>query len=283
MGKKIKYLKPKPHRKDVIYAYTDGSSYNSKRRGGMGVRILYLDEKELEITEDLDIDGVHGATNNQMELQAVTEALKHLADYDVYADFSSIEVRTDSRYVVDNLPLAKYTWPNNKWCNFEGRPVENVRYWKGLIKQIKACNASVNIEWVKGHKGDIHNSAVDKLAKKSANGYLQKSKTVTTLGRNTTKFSTTIGSVEMLGQSIRIRIIETRYMREQKLFWYRYQVTSPKSKFYDLVDIVFSKDGSMRRQLEYKVSFNKNTNNPMVLKVLEEVNHPEKSSHPKFI
>ena len=37
-------------RRNTIYIYTDGSSLPRPRRGGVGIRYVYLDEKEEELS-----------------------------------------------------------------------------------------------------------------------------------------------------------------------------------------------------------------------------------------
>src|SRR5688500_11379190 len=109
-------------RRNNLYIYTDGSSFHKPRKGGMGIRYIYLDRDELEHRIDIEVMGHEGATNNQMELKAVIEGLKEIKNQEIPINYSFIEVRTDSRYVVDNKNRAIYTWSKNKWLNFNGKP-----------------------------------------------------------------------------------------------------------------------------------------------------------------
>lgn len=58
--------------------YTDGSSFASPRRGGVGILYVVVDASGDERVEEFPRPGYAGATNNQMELLAAIEALKAL-------------------------------------------------------------------------------------------------------------------------------------------------------------------------------------------------------------
>ncbi len=204
-------------RKHFLYIYTDGSSFSNPRKGGLGILYVYLDELENERCIFLDESGYKGATNNQMELMAVIEGLKKIEKQNIPISYNSIEVRTDSRYVVDNKNNAIYSWSKNGWLNKAGKPIENAQLWKELIKSIKAANCRVDIKWVKGHSKDPNNKMVDKLAKQSAKGFLNPPLTQIKLRRKNSTKPTKVGSVEVKGQKVTIRIINVEYLRLQKL------------------------------------------------------------------
>ena len=75
-------------RKSHLYIYTDGSSLPKPRRGGIGIRYLYLDESEEEHIIDLELEETAGATNNQMELWAVIEGIKNSPYQDIPINYS---------------------------------------------------------------------------------------------------------------------------------------------------------------------------------------------------
>ena len=64
---------------NAINVFTDGSMKERPRRGGVGYRIVTVDNGGHEVTWDSDLAGYLGATNNEMELQAVILALKHVS------------------------------------------------------------------------------------------------------------------------------------------------------------------------------------------------------------
>ena len=131
----------------------------------------------------------------------------------------------------------------------------------------------VEIQWVKGHSGDKHNEAADKLADKSRMRVLLDPLTVVNLGKKTTKAQVKIGCVKMSGQRLVIQIISSEYLRKQRVYRYKYQVVSKGSKYFDLVDQICSMPNppfALSRWHKYLVSLNNDTSNPIILKVLDE-------------
>jgi len=259
-------------RKHRLYIYTDGSCLPKPRRGGIGIRYLYLDETEIEHTIDLNLEGFSGATNNQMELYAVIEGIKNSTSQDLPIQYNNIEVRTDSRYVVDNFNNAVYYWSKSGWLNRYGRPIENAELWKKLIKVVKNVRCSVKLAWVKGHKDDPQNKVVDKLAKKSANTILNDPIDVVKLRRKKSKKMTQRGSIEMKGQRVSINVINEQYLTLQKLSKYRYEIISKGSKFFENVDFIYSELHHLKAGHKYIVTLNKDNNNPRILKLIKEIN-----------
>lgn len=260
---------------DALSIYTDGSSRGRPRAGGIGFRFVYNNDEGEEVTEDFSPPGYKGGTNNEMELKAVIEALKEAALHKRFNTFSKIVVSTDSQYVRDYIGNAKYVWPKTQWLRSDGAPVLNVELWKSLVREIRRLRPLVvDIQWVKGHSGDEHNDAADKLAEKSRTSVLLDPLTVVNLGKKTTKAQVEIGCVKMCGQRLAIQIISSKYLREHKVYRYKYQVVSKGSKYFDLVDQIFSLPNppfALSRWHKYLVSLNKDTNNPTILKVLEEL------------
>lgn len=258
-------------RKNYLYLYTDGSSYQKPRRGGVGIRYVYLDDFENEHRIDIDFIGYEGATNNQMELKAVIEGLKELKNQNIPIKYYSIEVRTDSKYVVDNKNRAIYYWSKQKWLNQYGKPIENASLWKELIKVLKSINYKVDIVWIKGHLKDSDNKAVDQLAKKSAKSILKPPIYTVKLRRKKSNRLTQRGSIEMKGQRVSIHIINEEYPRPQKLSKYRYEIISKKSNYIGNVDITYSEIHYLKAGHKYLITFNKNSNNPRILKMIKEI------------
>ena len=236
----------------------------------MGIRFVYLDESELEHYIDLEPDGVRDATNNEMELMACIEALKRANNLDLHFKPHEIEIRTDSRYVANNINYAKFTWPKQKWFDKKGKPILNMDQWKELIKQINLSKCRVDFIWVEGHKNDPHNKAADKLADKSSHGYQSAPISVVTVRRKISKGITKIGSVVPAGQRIAIRIISSRSLRRQKVIKYRYEVISPGSKYYNNIDLAFS-ELILRDGHSYVVTMNSTPGNPRFLKLVKEI------------
>ncbi len=256
--------------KNILYIYTDGSSIPKPRRGGIGIRYICLDENDFEHRHDYENFGYKSATNNQMELCACIEALKQSPKLDEKFSYSSIEIRSDSRYVVDHIGYAKYAWPKQKWYNSNGKPIDNTKLWKELVNYIKKMRCRVEFKWVKAHSKDKDNRAVDKMAKNSAKSALNSPLSVITVRRKKTQKTVRIGSVKNAGQKIGIRIITSEYFQEQRLTKYRFEVVSKNSRYYGNVDIAYS-HLFLKDAHSYLVTFNKNDNNPRILKLIKEI------------
>jgi hypothetical protein len=182
--------------------------------------------------------------------------------------------------VVDNYKNAMFLWPRTKWLKKAGAPVLNAHLWKDLIRNVRNTSKRVEIVKVKGHSKDKHNRAVDKLAKLSAQNPLNKPLAVSTVRRKKSKEQTQIGSVEMLGQRITIRIIECKYLSVQRIYRYRYEVMSKKSPFYGKVDFLCSAE-VLREAHTFSVRLNSDKNNPDIEKVFKEVLPEGKTQHPQ--
>ena len=138
-----------------IKVYTDGACKGNPGPGGWGVYIQSnVDEKEL-------YGGNPETTNNQMEMQAALEALKHLKDED-----EIIELYTDSNYLRQGITEWIHKWKKNNWKTAAKKPVANRDLWI----EISDLNEKMTVEWnwVKGHAGDPGNERADELANMGA-------------------------------------------------------------------------------------------------------------------
>lgn len=261
---------------NALNIYTDGSSYSGPRTGGFGIRIITVDEAGDEVTEDFPYAGYKNATNNMMELYACIVALKEASNHPKLPSLDRIHICSDSRYVVDNYKTAMFQWQKQKWLTRSGTPVLNADLWKQLVRQIKNASRRVDITWVKAHSKDPHNKAVDKLAKQSAKTAVNKPMTNVDVRRKITDKSVNVGSVEMGGQRLAIRIITSEYLHVQKVTKYKYEVLSKRSKYAGNVDFIYSEPGmrlrhDMRVGHHYEVSVNRDTTNPRIVNVLKEL------------
>lgn len=255
---------------EALNIFTDGSSYSNPRTGGIGIRFVTVNAEGHEVIEDIQVQGYKGATNNSMELYACVVALREAAIFPKINDVKKICILTDSRYVVDNLNYAKFNWPKTKWHTKNGTPVLNADLWKQLLKEIKQAPHFVRIDWIKGHSKNVHNKAVDKLAKQSAKGFLNKPLSIIEVRRKKTKKTVNSEGVEMKGQRLAISIITSQYLKVQKIIKYKYEVISKRSKYFGNVGIIYS-EGDMRAGHHYEISVNNDTLNPRVLKILKEI------------
>ena len=82
--------------------YTDGSSYQGPRRGGIGILYVTVGDDGEEHTDPYPLPGFLGATNQQMELCAAIEALKALVTRRApvsSGDYRRVVIWTDSMYL----------------------------------------------------------------------------------------------------------------------------------------------------------------------------------------
>jgi ribonuclease HI len=145
-------------------AYCDGSSLsNPGGPGGTGFVVLDRGGRALRFggTRWVD-DGPHGVTNNRMELRAVLDALHGVPAGE------TVEVVSDSRYVVDALSKWIHGWRRKGWRTASGGPVLN----RDLIEAVdaRARELAVRFSWVRGHDGHAVNEVVDALAQSAARG-----------------------------------------------------------------------------------------------------------------
>lgn len=127
---------------DKITVYTDGSALNngsSDSGCGWACKLIYKGHEKMKSGGD------KGKTSNQMEMQAVLEALKAITDKCI-----TVEVFSDSKYVVETL-------------NGNFRIKKNVELWQEIMVE-KEKFADIKFIWVKGHDKNRHNNEVDRVA-----------------------------------------------------------------------------------------------------------------------
>jgi len=144
--------------KDTIKIYTDGAARGNPGKAGWGV--VFIQEKKI-----FEIGGRSDhATNNQMELMAAIEALKHVKKFLARQDLakSSVEIYADSKYVILGITEWIFNWQKNNWRNAGKKPVMNRELWEELYEFTK--NLKLKWNYVKGHSGDKYNDRVDEIA-----------------------------------------------------------------------------------------------------------------------
>ncbi len=239
----------------------------------MGFRYIIINDTGDEEWQDECPPGYKEGTNNEMELMAPTLALRGIPTEMITGNIQRIYVFTDSQYVRDYLFHATKIWPANGWCNRDGKPIENVKLWKDLVREVKNAPRRVDFKWVKGHGANKHNKAVDKLARNSANGFLNEPLTVQSVRRKISEESVDFGSVRMEGQEFDIRIITDKRMREQKLWRYKYEILPSNSPYAGKVDIIFS-EILLRAHHSYRIRVCDNQRNPRIVDLIDEIGEP---------
>lgn len=140
---------------ECIEIWADGSSSNNKTRcGGWGYVLMYKEHKKE------GCGGLEDSTNQQMEIQAVSEALKQIKK----GNKIPIKVYSDSAYVINCFNDEWYKgWIKNGWKNSKKKPVANKEFWEELIALVQK-QENISFNHVKGHSGVMHNEYVDDLA-----------------------------------------------------------------------------------------------------------------------
>lgn len=250
----------------------------SPRRGGIGIRFVWIDENGDESEPwDHAPPAILGATNNQMELAAPTEALElamsRHAPFDL-SMFDRIEIRTDSQYVKEGVPLAIKVWSKNGWVKRDGGAVLNVSDWKRLLTVMRRIDREYQLwtdfEWKLGKTGK-HSLAVDELAKESADKLPPGAARPNVVRKKKTTESVDPGSVRVHGQTITIRIVQAQWLGPpHNRSRYKYEVVDPGSPYNERMDWAES-DHNLARGHTYDVQMNDDRRNPQIETVLREV------------
>ena len=135
----------------MIKIFTDGSCLGNPGKGGWAAIIINKGEKKILFGKKIN------TTNNQMEMQAALEALKHLKDKD-----EVIELYTDSNYLRQGITEWIHKWKKNNWRTAAKKPVANRDLWIEISDLDEKMTVQWN--WVKGHAGDPGNEKADELA-----------------------------------------------------------------------------------------------------------------------
>jgi ribonuclease HI len=146
--------------KTVIY--TDGSSRGNPGPGGFGALLVTSDEKQNRKVTELGGHEDH-TTNNRMELLATLESLQYIEERKIQG---SVEIHTDSAYVLNGITGWVFGWEKNGWKTQNGDDVLNQDLWKVLSAVAFRTKSRQGLEWikVKGHSGIWANERVDQIA-----------------------------------------------------------------------------------------------------------------------
>lgn len=114
------------------------------------------------------IESYNNTTNNRMELMAILDVFKLMAETDSQTKFI---IYSDSAYCINMLKPGGWIegWSKNNWMNSKKQTVENLDIIKELYKYRNIILDNCQLEKVKGHKGDIKNEITDAIASKNKN------------------------------------------------------------------------------------------------------------------
>jgi ribonuclease HI len=141
------------HKVHKIYA--DGSYNNKTNQSGYGGFTEAPDG-----TCDLFSHSFPGGSNNLMELMAIIEGLHQ------FVTIKTIQVNTDSRYVIRGLVQWVHFWKHNNWQTAYGRDVRYAEHWQ---EAYALCEGKyIEFKWIKGHSGNVGQDFCHLLAKTAA-------------------------------------------------------------------------------------------------------------------
>ncbi len=139
-----------------FFLFTDGACRGNPGPGSFAYMVQDSSENVIkEYAEHTEM-----TTNNKMELEAIVQGLSFLKSQ--VTPMHSVNVYTDSKYVVDGMKSWVAGWKRRGWKKADNKTPENVDQWKKLDELSNICHVSFN--WVKGHAGHPQNEHVDKLA-----------------------------------------------------------------------------------------------------------------------
>ncbi|MEL6740304.1 MAG: ribonuclease HI [Planctomycetota bacterium] len=135
-----------------VELFTDGACSGNPGPGGWAFLLRHPNSGA-----QIERSGAEPATtNNRMELMAVIEGLR------VLTRPSSVELYSDSKYVLDGLKSWLDGWKKRGWKTASKHPVKNVELWKQL-DELRGSH-TLSFHWVAGHAGHPENERVDQLA-----------------------------------------------------------------------------------------------------------------------
>ena len=145
--------------------YTDGACSGNGNKSGLsagGYSVVVVKDDEISITKGFS---KVGTTNNEMELMGVLTAIKLANSVIERNDEFSIEIYSDSSYVVNSINLWMAGWAKNNWIKpSDKKPPENLEIMQEIYSLMEFKQNKIKITKVKGHSGNEFNEIADKIA-----------------------------------------------------------------------------------------------------------------------
>jgi ribonuclease HI len=139
-------------RQPRVLLFTDGACSGNPGPGGWA----YVLQHPASGSERVDSGGARETTNNRMEMMAAIMGLKALKSP------SSVELWSDSQYVIKGLREWLKGWKAKGWKTASKEPVKNQDLWEELDGLV--AKHQVSYHWVRGHNEHPENERCDKLA-----------------------------------------------------------------------------------------------------------------------
>lgn len=165
--------KPKHHKEftpdlfsEGIHIFCDGAAVPNPGAGGWAW-VMYIDGQEFSYA----CGGDPHATNNQMELTAILNAIEKAKKIDMIPMPKTVTVWSDSQYCVKGINEWRHGWKAKGWArggpnsDLKNRILLNADLWKAIDEGLlKIEGTQIIIHWVKGHHGIAGNERADELA-----------------------------------------------------------------------------------------------------------------------
>jgi len=258
-----------PH---ALKLYIDGNCYRNPGGAGAIACVAQYPDDWNRADEVVFEEGFHETTNNRMELKACICAHEYVVKHGSSLGVQRVLIVTDSLYVFNNFNRAAL-WRANKWKNSAGRPMENSDLWKRLLSARQNVRVRTEIIWKKGKKSPTL-KMVDRAAKTAG-----KSPQHVDRGFRTGKVARSKSAEKSSsmfvprGRDECIRVYRSSMLRKtaHKITFDLYDdaTRSYVSKCYAYTEPSLAAD--LHRQHCYRVKFNQEAGNPVILGIIQEV------------
>lgn len=266
------FMQLDPH---AIHIRTDGSCYPKRgMSSGYAAIVEYPDHLNRDSEQILDF-GCAESKIPRMELLAVINALRWVAQNRPWTDVTRVQILTDSRYVTENISRAT-EWRRNGWCNRHGEPMKNPDLWKEFLSASSKVGMRVDILWIPGKKSKLEKE-IDLAAKAAGQrggpgvdrGYAR--------GAISPSMVRNAAAVRFAakGQTAVVRIYRKDVMkRANEQNQVRFNMYSEESQKFEGSCYAYATPeiaANLHRQHGYRVRFSDNPGYPQITEIIEEV------------
>jgi len=263
-------MQPDPH---ALQISVDGSCFmhDGRKSGNAGI-VVRPDGS----TEEIVFRGFRESTISRMELAACIAVMEWMKEE--RPSVERVQVFSDSRYVIDNIPRAPY-WQRDGWRNAAGRPIENWDLWKLFLTARGKAGVRVDFGWVQG-KSDALRKMVDKAAKRAAQSgtEIDRGYRPGKIGRAKTKG----GAATMYpaaGEVLVIRVYGSRLVGKTGENAIKFEIYDEATQECGAKHFAYALPAvgiELHRHHAFRVQMNDNPRYPQIVAVLEEIPLPSR-------
>jgi ribonuclease HI len=135
-----------------LYIFSDAGSYHNGKPDQLGSCSALIVNEDWELEHKM-AKAFDGSTNNFNEIMGVLIGLEYVLNN--RPDVNSIEVISDSEYVIKGANERLIKWIKAGWKNSSG-PVKNRELWEAMYGYITHCarnRMGLKFTWQRGHSG----------------------------------------------------------------------------------------------------------------------------------